>query len=276
MHSANKNRFIQTIKFIYHNINQNITLDELAKHLHISTTSLKRLFLDATGKSVGQFIRRMRMEKAFQTLQQKELSILETALSVGFEDHAAFSRSFKENFGYAPTFARQKMNIVNELVCISLDEPEFLEIEEQALQVVTKQGLYFEAPPLAWKELKERLNTAELEDNFLGVFIGIGHDNPHDGKVREEQVRFSAGIAFCKHDLQIETFVIRSGNYAKFTFSGKINNLGLAYHYIYGKWSIESKININSYLPAFMAFETFPDGFDEQKIAIYVPLQSEI
>ena len=169
MRPSNKNKFIQAIKFIYDNIDKSIVLKNVAKNLDISVSSLKRLFLDITDTSVGHFIRRLRMEKAFQTLQSKNDSILEIALSVGFEDHSAFSRRFKENFGYSPIFARQKMNIIHELECISLQEPEIIEIDDTSLQVVTKQGLYFESAPSAWQSLKEHLTSIELSDDFLQV-----------------------------------------------------------------------------------------------------------
>ena len=111
----NSNNFIKAIKFIYQNIDEPITLELIAKNIGSSVSTLKRLFLDATGSSAGSFIRRLRMERAFRSLQNKEYSVLEIALSRGFEDHSAFTRSFKENFGYNPSLARTKMNIVTHL-----------------------------------------------------------------------------------------------------------------------------------------------------------------
>ena len=72
--------------------------------------------------------------------------------------------------------------------------------------------------------------------------------------------------------MQIEQYVISGGSYAKFNYQGKVNNLGLAYHYIYGKWLSESGMTINRQTPAFTAFEDIPNGVKEEKIIIYVPL----
>ncbi len=268
----NSNNFIKAVKFIYQNLDEPITLELIAKNIGISVSTLKRLFLDATELSVGSFIRRLRMERAFRSLKNKEDSILEIALSSGFEDTSAFARSFKENFGYSPSFARKKVSIVNELECVSLEEPEIIEIDAFEIQAVTKQGLYFEAAPLAWKTLKAHLDETVLSDDFTGTFIAIGHDNPHDGATREDQVRFSAGVVHETHDLKIEHINITGGVYAKFNYIGKLNNMGLAYHYIYGAWLNKSAIKIDDKNPAFMVMDKFPDNFEESNVSIYVPL----
>lgn len=263
MSHLNQKNFIAAVKFIHNNIDQPIVLEDIAKAINLSVSSLKRLFLEATNQSAGTFIRRMRMERAFRSLQNQEDSVLEIALSAGFDDHSAFTRAFKNNFGYSPTFAREKLNIVEELEHISLDEPELVELNEIRLQSVTMQGSYFEAAPLAWQILKEHLSEIELDDDFPGVFIGMGHDNPHDGDVAYDKVRFSAGVSFAKTNLNIDETSIPKSYYAKFIFKGKLNNLGLAYHYIYGAFSKKSRIKINTSTVAFMVFDKFPDGLKE-------------
>lgn len=276
MSYLNQNNFVKAVRFVHENIDQPITLENIAKATSISVSSLKRLFLEATNVSVGAFVRHLRMERAFRSLKNKEMSVLEVALSSGFEDHSAFARAFKENFGYSPTYARQKVNIVDELDCVSLEEPEIIEIDEIRVQLITKKGTYFEAALLAWQSLKTHLTSAELDDDFMGSFIGIGHDNPHDGDVKEDRVRFSAGITLCSRDLTIEHRTIAKGMYAKFNYIGKPNNLGLAYHYIYGPWSTkQSQYVINAHIPAFMVFDAFPEGLKEQGVAIYVPVQNK-
>ncbi|MCC8398519.1 MAG: AraC family transcriptional regulator [Rickettsia endosymbiont of Labidopullus appendiculatus] len=269
---VNSNNFTKAVKFIYQNLDEPINLELIAKNIGISVSTLKRLFLDATELSAGSFIRRLRMERAFRSLKNKEDSILEIALSSGFEDASAFTRSFKKNFGYSPSFARNKVSIVNELECVLLTEPEIIEIEDFKIQAVTKQGLYFEVAPLAWKTLKEYLNEEVFGDDFTGTFVAIGHDNPHDGEIAEDQVRFSAGINCLSTDFMLEQITIAGGGYAKFNYTGKLNNMGLAYHYIYGAWLNKSTIKIDDTKPAFMMMDKFPDNFEEYRVSIYVPL----
>jgi AraC family transcriptional regulator len=254
-------------------MDQHFTLDDLAKEVGLSLSSLKRLFIESTNRSAGAFIRRLRMEQAFRSLKNRENSILQTALSAGFDDPSSFARAFKESFGYSPSFARKTLNIVHELDSVSLEEPELVELENFEIQSVTRQGSYFEAAPRAWEELKKHLDMIEFEDDFSGIYIGMGHDNPHEGEVSHDEVRFSAGIALFERDLHIDKTTLSHGSYAKFCYHGKANNLGLAYHYIYGPWSEKANQKIRLDIPAFLMFDRFPDIFEEQTIAIYVPLE---
>lgn len=272
MSYINSTTFIKAIRFIYDNIDQSLKLEEIAKSVGISVSSLKRLFIEATNNTPGAFIRRIRMELAFQSLQSRKDSILEVALSTGFDDQSAFARRFKESFGYSPRAARKILNIVSELDCISLGEPDIIELTDMPIQSITEKGLYFEAAPKAFNMLKSKLSINELDDDFSGLFIGIGHDNPHEEGVIEDQVYFTAGVALIDRDLGIESRLLSGGHYARFRYSGKPNNLGLAYHYIYGKWSESSTVKIDSNKPAFISFDGFPDALNDQNILIHVPL----
>lgn len=271
--SSNKYVFVEAVKYIFEKRDRPFTLTELASATGSSPSSLKRAFLEITNQSPGIFIRRLRMELAFRTLQDHSFSILETALASGFDDHSAFSRSFKDTYGYAPSQARQKLNIVSELEHISLKDPDLVELESLELQSVTKKGMYYECAPQAWSDLQSKLTGFDLEEEFSGFYVGVGHDNPHDGEVEENQVRFTAGICLLKRDLGIDRTVVSRGRYARFRFEGKVVNLGLAYHYIYGKWVQTSAFKIRADIPAFIQFEDIPEIQVDQRILIYIPVK---
>lgn len=272
MSYMNSKNFGKAVVFIYKNINKPLKLEEIATEVGISISSLKRLFEEAINQTPGNFIRRLRMEFAFRSLQSKDDSILETALASGFDDHSAFSRQFKETFGYPPSEARKKLNIVSELESIVLEEPDIIEIENLTIQSVTQVGIYFESAPKAWEILRKNLNEEELSDDFSGVFIGIGHDNPHDSAIKVDETRYTAGVALLDRDLKIDRTTIAPGRYARFRHFGKPANLGLAYHYIYGQWQQNSGFKINEKIPAFCAHDTIKSGMIERKIFIHVPI----
>ena len=143
MSYINDNMFAKAVRYIYDNIDKPIELEDVATNVGLSLSSLKRLFEEAVNQSPGAFIRKLRMEMAFRSLKSRDESILEIALSYGFDDQSAFARRFKQTFGYSPSRAREKLNIVNELECITLEEPDIIEINNLAIQSVTEVGLYF-------------------------------------------------------------------------------------------------------------------------------------
>ena len=46
----------------------------------------------------------LRINKSLEILKTGEYSVIETAMIVGFDDTAYFSRLFKERFGNSPSF----------------------------------------------------------------------------------------------------------------------------------------------------------------------------
>ena len=266
-------KFGKLARLIYENIDQPMKLDEISSQLGLSLASLKRLCQQAINQSPGAFIRRLRMELAFRSLKSRENSILEVALASGFDDQSSFSRRFKETFGYSPSRAREKIKLVSELECVVLEEPDIVELNDLHLQAVSETGYYYEAAPNAWSKLNQQLNDSELADDFSGVFVGIGHDNPHEGVTKESNCRFSACISHLERNIEAEKLIITGGKYARFRYVGKPNNLGLAYHYIFGQWLDNSPIKIDKEKPAFILFEKFPEASTEHQLMIHVPME---
>lgn len=72
-----------------------------------SVPHLHRLFTTATGESMGNAIRRMRMERAGRKLRMGAVDITEVALAAGYASHAAFGKAFKKRFGLSPSAFRE-------------------------------------------------------------------------------------------------------------------------------------------------------------------------
>jgi AraC family transcriptional regulator len=84
-------------------------LDELAAVANFSPFHFHRLFTAWCGETLGDYLRRRRVETAAQRLiGQPRLSVLETALDVGFGSGEAFSRAFRQHFGVSPSAWRQQ------------------------------------------------------------------------------------------------------------------------------------------------------------------------
>lgn len=94
-------------------INDNLaepTLDVemLAKSVGLSRVHLYRKLKALTNLSTRDFIRNIRIQQAAKLLQDKRMNISDIAYSVGFNNLAHFSNSFKEQFGVSPKEYMQK------------------------------------------------------------------------------------------------------------------------------------------------------------------------
>ncbi len=78
------------------------TLLELSRAIHMNDCKLKRSFKQYFGKTVYEFIREQRFEKAFSLLEGGEHNVSETAFAIGYTNVSHFSKTFKERFGITP------------------------------------------------------------------------------------------------------------------------------------------------------------------------------
>lgn len=83
-----------------------ISLPELAYLSGRSLASFKRDFKAIYNVPPSDWIRKRRLEKAKELLQNTSLSVSDTCYALGFENTAHFSRIFKEHFGITPSDAR--------------------------------------------------------------------------------------------------------------------------------------------------------------------------
>ena len=63
---------------------------------------LARLFRQETGKTIGEYLLEVRMEKAKELLARPGIKVYEVCDIVGYEDRAFFSRQFRKICGVNP------------------------------------------------------------------------------------------------------------------------------------------------------------------------------
>lgn len=80
---------------------------ELSKIMSVSRSFLHRKLKALTSTSPNNFIRIIRLHRARQLLQDKELHISEVAYQVGFNDVSYFSRAFRKEYGVSPRAYRE-------------------------------------------------------------------------------------------------------------------------------------------------------------------------
>ena len=75
---------------------------ELASSLNLSSSQTLRKVKAATGKSVSQYIRELRLDKAAKLLNNTDFSAAEIAYKVGFNSASYFNKTFSKYFGVTP------------------------------------------------------------------------------------------------------------------------------------------------------------------------------
>src|SRR5258708_32304072 len=101
-------RMHRVLEYIDRHLDEQLELDSLAKVAAFSPFHFHRLFTAWFGETLGDYVRRRRLETAAMRLvAQPRLTVTQVALSVGFGSTEAFARAFKTRFGSTPTEWRQ-------------------------------------------------------------------------------------------------------------------------------------------------------------------------
>jgi AraC-like DNA-binding protein len=84
-----------------------LAIDEVAEMAGISARTLQRRLRQA-GMSFSELLQQVRFERAASFLRESDVTILEVALQVGYEDPSHFSRAFRRLAGVSPKQYRQQ------------------------------------------------------------------------------------------------------------------------------------------------------------------------
>jgi len=91
------------IQYIHEHYAENIHLQDLANQVYISKNYLSTIFRQFTGETFGDYLTRVRMEKAKSMVLEKKLLIAEIAERVGYRNVPYFTTLFKKHTGRSPT-----------------------------------------------------------------------------------------------------------------------------------------------------------------------------
>ncbi|MFM9839908.1 MAG: GlxA family transcriptional regulator [Cyclobacteriaceae bacterium] len=101
---------IKAQEYIEKNIQEKITLDELAEMTALGRRSFERRFKQATNNSVLEYIHRVKIEAAKRSFESSRKNINEVMFDVGYTDTKAFRTIFKKITGLTPVEYRNKYN----------------------------------------------------------------------------------------------------------------------------------------------------------------------
>jgi len=100
------------LELMWQNVEEPLTIDELAACVKISKRQLERRFCSFLGATPTRYYLELRLTRARQLIQQTNRSVTEIAVATGFVSSPHFQRRFRDFFGVPPgsyrsTFARK-------------------------------------------------------------------------------------------------------------------------------------------------------------------------
>lgn len=106
--TENDARMREIMQYVMANLDQEISLNELADKMFVSTSTLSRIFKKNTGVYFADYVMELRVKNALALLKYSEQNITQIAMTSGFSSSASFNRAFKKIIGVTPTEYREK------------------------------------------------------------------------------------------------------------------------------------------------------------------------
>lgn len=94
--------------YIQEHLHETMTLEEIAKHCHMSKFYLSHQFTQVQGISLSKYILQSRVTKSMQLLRETSMPVKDIAESVGFHDVPYFCRTFKKETNLTPLQYRRQ------------------------------------------------------------------------------------------------------------------------------------------------------------------------
>jgi AraC family transcriptional regulator len=101
---------LRRIKELVHaRMEDDLSLDEMAQSVGLSTAHFARMFRKSTGETPHQFVLRQRLERAKAMLRAPDARVLDVAVACGFKTQQHFAQAFRDLWGASPTDYRQDL-----------------------------------------------------------------------------------------------------------------------------------------------------------------------
>ncbi len=290
-----RRRILGVLVHIQQNLDDDLSLDELARIAHFSRFHFHRIFRSLVGESVKEHVRRLRLERAALQLTYGPDSVLNVALDAGYDAHESFTRAFRSMFDCSPSEYRQmrrekffadSASRVHYSPCQELDDNLLLTPGEMKMEVRIESfpetnvvfargvGSYKTSAQIAW----EKLCAWAGPNRIFGpdaMMIGICHDDPE--VTPEDKIRYDAAITIRREvkpegDIGLQT--IPAGNYAVTTHRGPYDNLHEKWSALCGQWIPQNGRQFRI-APSFEIYRNDPQNTppDELITDLYAPIE---
>jgi AraC family transcriptional regulator len=249
-HSDYTKRILRVLNYIQANLDEKHNLEKLAGIAYFSPFHFHRIFSAFTGESIAKYIRRLKLERAANSLKYTDKSISIISLEAGYENTESFSRVFKNQFNVTPMeFRIKSKKALKESFTDRLKQVTFQDIEITIVDIIAPKSLiclrhtgkYTDVGP-TWNKLMKWVYKNNYQYKST---LGISYDNPQI--TEEEKIRYDAcvetiGEVIPEDDMHRRR--IKGGKYAVATIKGAYESLNMAYDYFYVKWLDENNFEL--------------------------------
>ena len=237
----------RAISYIFDNLDEDITVEDVARHCAYSKYHLTRMFKEDMDEALYQFIKRIRLERSAWRLKvEKEKSITEIGGEYGYSS-SNFATAFKKHLKLSPAdFRKTSEQMVEESSFshgITMDELDDAEkkITIEYLDSFTviyerKRGNYHNLPEEWCKFIEKYREFASKDTLYIECTIDDPSITDENNCMYELCQTISPSHPALQKNPEILTHDFTGGKYAIYHFEGFPQFLFMVYQEIFCRW----------------------------------------
>ena len=233
----------QSIDYIIQHFNEELSVKDVAEHFHFSEYYFCRCFKAATGESVYEFIKRLKMDQSAVDIKLiKDRPITDIGLDYGYSA-SNYSAAFRKHHNASPTKFRKATNVTGmpnpfypkglsgfDTFAGYADKIKIKELEDFTVIYERAIGNYIDLKE-KWLQFID-INMEHIKADTL--FIERFYDDPT-----------IAGLESCIYDICMTTdefcnldnrTIIKGGKYAVYRYEGEIQDIFCSVQGVFSVW----------------------------------------
>ena len=105
--------FENVVDYMENNYNEPDLLAKIHKKFYINRGELSKKFKEKTGMGMHEFLKNIKLDRAYSMLRDRNMKVSEVANMIGYENYGYFSQIFKKHYGVYPLEVKNKTNLKN-------------------------------------------------------------------------------------------------------------------------------------------------------------------
>lgn len=252
-------RIETVLQYLHQHLAEQHTVASLAEVSCWSRWQFQRVFNEATGLSVAQYVRELRLSQAAEALLDSQDKHIDIALSCGFDSEISFNRAFKQHFQCPPGHYRKRgkrVAIKKPLQIIGKLTPDhghlFQQIRIETRPSFTLTGVYrsihgpfssvpdfFESVPNLWNQYESML----VDNQEASILPRIGVIDTRHVETQADSFCYWAGQPTHTHDVTeaCSALHVPEHEYAVIPVTGDVRQIEQAFLWFITHWLPSSR-----------------------------------
>ena len=239
-----KNELVnQGIDYILKHLDEELTIEKVANHCHISKFHFCRIFKEETREGIYGFIKRMKLEQSALNLKfEKEKTATDIGSDYGYSS-SNYSTAFKKHYRLSPSEFRSEIEscgVLNPYNKGSIAKFQSVEEYNRRIRIVELEDFFV---------VHERYlgNYLDLGKNW-GTFVEKYKDYQSENTLLIERFYTDPSVTDinqCLYDICMtvergcileNTMIIQGGKFAIYRFDGMVKDIFTAFQGVYNVW----------------------------------------